>query len=241
MTVSVVLPTYNERDHIIDLLERIMGVLNERACHYQIVVVDDNSPDGTAQVIRDRFGSDDVIKLVCRNGQRGLATAVRRGVEESSGDVVILMDADCSHSPEDLPAFLDSVESYDLINGSRYLSGGGFQGHRRARYSSLMINWFLRIMLRLQTTDNTSGFLAIRRSLLERLSFDWIFHGYGDFHFRLLLDVARFSGTVFEVPVIHRLRQSGRAKTRLFRDGWGYVRSAVRIRLNEEKNEHGAP
>jgi dolichol-phosphate mannosyltransferase len=154
--------------------------------------------------------------------------------------VIVLMDADFSHQPEDLPMLLGSVDRYDLVNGSRYLSGGGFQGNLWARCSSMIINWFLRIMLDLETTDNTSGFLAIRRTLLERLSFDWIFHGYGDFHFRLLRDAARCSGTVREVPVIHRLRCSGRAKTRLFRDGWGYVRSAVKIRLGRGVDGHGA-
>jgi dolichol-phosphate mannosyltransferase len=240
MNVSVILPTYNERENIVDLVEHLKTVLDRGNYRYEIMVVDDHSPDGTARAVRDRFGRDDAVKLICRNGQRGLATAVRRGIEECRGDVIVLMDADFSHRPEDLPALLEATSRYDLVNGSRYLSGGGFQGTFRARCSSMLINWFLRVVLDLETSDNTSGFLAVRRTVLEQLSFDRIFHGYGDFHFRLLRDVARRSGTVLEVPVIHQLRHRGRAKTRLFRDGWGYVRSAVKIRLDREEGDHGA-
>jgi dolichol-phosphate mannosyltransferase len=174
------------------------------------------------------------VKLIWRNGQRGLATAIKTGIAESTGDVVVLMDADFSHSPEDVPTLLSRMDRYDLVNGSRYLPEGGFQGGFRARWSSMLINWFIRLLLGLKTTDNTSGFLAIRRSLLDRLSIDRIFYGYGDFHFRLLRDTGRLTDAICEVPVVHRFRHSGRAKTRLFRDGWGYVMSAVKIRLGLE-------
>jgi len=234
MLVSVILPTYNERDTIVELVERLAEVL-ERSRRYEIVVVDDNSPDGTARAVEDRFEQDAAVRLIRRNGQRGLATAVRRGIEESRGDILILMDADFSHRPQDLPAMLAKIDRFDLVNGSRYLPSGGFQGSLRARSSSWLINWFLRVLLRLRTTDSTSGFLAIRRSLVKKLSMKNIFYGYGDFHFRLLVDAGRHAASIGEVPVVHQFRRGGRAKTRLFRDGWGYVRSAVRIRLGLER------
>ncbi len=234
MLVSVVLPTYNERDNIVGLVERLEEVLGKDH-RYEIVVVDDNSPDDTAGAVENRFGQGDAVRLIRRNGQRGLATAVRRGIEESRGEVVILMDADFSHRPEDLPAMLSLADRFDLVNGSRYLPAGGFQGSVRARSSSMIINWFLRVLLKLQTTDSTSGFVAIRRSLLKEMPADSIFYGYGDFHFRLLLEARRHSASICEAPVVHRFRRGGRAKTRLFRDGWGYVWSALKIRLGLER------
>ena len=126
---------------------------------------------------------------------------------------------------------LSHLDRYDLVNGSRYLPEGGFHGNGRARISSTVINWFLRTVLRLETTDNTSGFLAIKRSLLDNLELDRIFYGYGDFHFRLLYQAFLRAASVKEVPVVHRIRRSGQAKTRLFGDGWGYVSSALKIRL----------
>jgi dolichol-phosphate mannosyltransferase len=234
MLVSVVLPTYNERENIVKLIEHLTEVL-EGGHPYEIVVVDDASPDGTAEAVEGRFGSSDVVRLIRRNGQRGLATAVRRGLEESRGEVIILMDADFSHRPQDLPVLLTVADRFDLVNGSRYLPTGGFQGSLRARVSSWLINRFLRSLLHLKTTDSTSGFLAIRRSLLSQLSAESIFYGYGDFHFRLLVDAGRHSASIGEVPVVHQFRRGGRAKTRLFRDGWGYVWSAIKIRLGVER------
>ncbi len=233
MKVSVVLPTYNERDNIVPLVENLCQVLTDAGVDHQIVVVDDNSPDGTADLVRGRYSGESRIKLICRNGERGLATAIRTGIAESSGDVVILMDADFSHSPRELPALLSALGDDDLVNGSRYLPSGGFQGSARARLFSMAINWYLRIVLGLKSTDNTSGFLAIRRSFLKRLNLESIFYGYGDFHFRLMYQAFRNSASFKEVPVVHHLRRSGRAKTRLFKDGWGYVISALKVRLRE--------
>jgi len=161
--VSVILPTYNERENIALLIESLSRILADVGVDYQIVVVDDDSPDGTAEVVRQRCLATGKVKLVLRNGQRGLATALKTGIGESSGDVIVLMDADFSHSPQDLPALLSEMGKYDLVNGSRYLRPGGFQGNARARIFSMAINWFLRTVLGLKTTDNTSGFLALKR------------------------------------------------------------------------------
>jgi dolichol-phosphate mannosyltransferase len=235
VTVDVILPTYNERENIVPLIESLARILMEAGIDYQIVVVDDDSPDGTAEAVRRACLAPDKVKLILRNGQRGLATAVKLGIEESSAEVVVLMDADFSHHPQDLPTILLGMGKYDLVNGSRYLSSGGFRGNRRARIFSTVINWFLRIVLGLKTTDNTNGFVAIRRSLLSGWDLSRIFYGYGDFHFRLMYNAVRDSAAVGEVPVVYRPRHRGQAKTRFIRDGWGYIWSALKIRLGLER------
>lgn len=235
MTVSVILPTYNERENIVPLIQSISRILSDAGIDYQIVVVDDNSPDGTAEAVTQRCSTWGTVKLILRNGQRGLATAAKAGIQESCGDVIVLMDADFSHDPQDLPALLWGVGEYDLVNGSRYLSPGGFRGNVLARMFSNTINWFLRIVLKLKTTDNTNGFLAVKRSLLNRWNLDRIFYGYGDFHFRLMYNASLSSAAIREVPVIYRPRSKGQAKTRFIRDGWGYVWSALKIRLGIER------
>jgi dolichol-phosphate mannosyltransferase len=234
MSVSVILPTYNERENIIPLIRSIGHILSATGVEYQIVVVDDNSPDGTAEVISQRCSAWETVNLIQRNGARGLATAVKLGIQESRGDIVVLMDADFSHNPQDLPALLREVGEYDLVNGSRYLNSGGFRGNTEARIFSNVINWFLRFILRLKTTDNTNGFLAVKRSLLNRCDLDRIFYGYGDFHFRLMHQAFLCSAAIREVPVVYRPRSKGRAKTRFIWDGWGYVWSALKIYLGIE-------
>jgi len=235
MKISVILPTYNERENIVPLIESLSNVLQADGHEYQIVVVDDESPDGTAQAVGEKFHQVDRVKLIRRNGQRGLGTAVRAGIEASSGEILVVMDADLSHDPRDVSQLVSGIGEFDLVNGSRYLDSGGFQSSAKARISSKAINWFLRLVLGLKTTDNTIGFLAVKRSLLSKLNLEGIFHGYGDFHFRLMYDASRNGASVCEVPVIHRLRRKGRAKTRLFKDGWGYVTSALKIRLGMKR------
>jgi dolichol-phosphate mannosyltransferase len=235
MKVSVILPTYNERENIIPLIESLSSVLQEGGHEYQIVVVDDNSPDGTAALVEDRFCQTDRVKLIWRNGQRGLGTAVKVGIKAASGDILVVMDADLSHDPHDVPLLISGIGEHDLVNGSRYMDTGGFQSNPKARISSMAINWFIRLVLGLKTTDSTIGFLAVKRSLLNKLNLENIFYGYGDFHFRLLYDAFRNGASVKEVPVVHRLRQRGEAKTRLFKDGCGYVISALKIRLGIER------
>jgi dolichol-phosphate mannosyltransferase len=233
--VSVVLPTYNERENIIPLIHAISAILADTGVDYQIVVVDDESPDDTAGMIAQYSFSAEQVLLIRRNGQRGLATAVKAGIQASSGDVIILMDADFSHNPEDLPKMLSGLERHDLINGSRYLHSGGFRGNLRAKLFSKAINRFLGRILNLETTDNTNGFLAMRRSVMNGWDLNRIFFGYGDFHFRLMYKAVRSSVAVREVPVVYHPRCRGKAKTRFLRDGWGYITSALKIRLGHER------
>jgi len=241
MNVAVILPTYNERENIVPLIQSLSRIMADSGIDYQIVVVDDDSPDGTADVVRQNCSTMSQVKLVLRNGQRGLATAIKAGIKASYADVVVLMDADFSHNPEDLPALLLKVGEYDLVSGSRYLHLGGFQGNARARIFSLAINWFLKITLGLKTTDNTNGFLAVKRSLLNRWDLNRIFYGYGDFHFRLMYNAIRDSAAVGEIPVVYRPREKGQAKTRFMRDGWGYVASALKILLGIEQMQQRVP
>lgn len=231
MKVSVVLPTYNERENIVDLIERLSNVFAHLNLDYEIVIVDDNSPDGTADVIREHCSLvHRPIKLLVRVNEKGLATAIRAGIHNATGDVIVLMDADFSHDPDDVRRLVILSPEHDIINGSRYLKGGGFEVRTVGRVTSFLINHFLRFVLGFRTTDNTMGFLAIKQSLLTRLDMDAIFHSYGDFHFRLMYYALRDGATVAEVPVVYKPRRSGKAKTRLLRDGWGYVVSALKLR-----------
>src|SRR5919198_6575971 len=101
--VSVVLPTYNEARNIADLVDAIGAALSGRPGGYETIVVDDDSPDGTAGVVRTRFGDRPEVCLIVRTDERGLASAVRRGIEASEGDVVAVMDTDFNHDPAMLP------------------------------------------------------------------------------------------------------------------------------------------
>src|SRR3989344_9502149 len=120
-TVSVVLPSYNEKDNIAEAIERIEKSLGPKLL--EIIVVDDNSPDGTWKVVEDL--KDSKVRLIRRMNEKGLASALSRGIKESRGSIVVWMDCDLGLPPEDLPHLVAAIESgADVAIGSRYVKGG---------------------------------------------------------------------------------------------------------------------
>src|SRR4051812_20783704 len=164
-----VVPTYNEAGNILTLIDRVGAALP--AAH--VLVVDDASPDGTADLVRGhpRFG--DVVHLLPRTGERGLGNAYRAGFEwaERYGYAVVLqLDADLSHPPESLPHLVDALAGADIVIGSRYVAGGrtvGWPWHRRV--ISRCAGWYARAVLRLPTHDPTAGFKAYRIGALNQI------------------------------------------------------------------------
>jgi dolichol-phosphate mannosyltransferase len=122
-TISLIIPTYNEKDNIVPLVERIHKALS--GCNYEIVLVDDNSKDGTIEIARG-LASKYPVKVLVRTGEKGLATAVVHGLKSASGRIIGVMDADLQHPPEVLPQLIKAVEGgADMAVASRYVPGGG--------------------------------------------------------------------------------------------------------------------
>jgi dolichol-phosphate mannosyltransferase len=240
MKVSVILPTYNESGNIGDLIAAIEAISHPEGWDTEIVVVDDNSPDGTVDAVKncqDRINDGWTtkgllqphieIKLLVRTQERGLATAIKYGILKSSGEVVVVMDTDFNHEPRMIPQMVKFLEFYDLVTGSRFVMGGGMEDMRRYYYS-LYYNLFVRMLLRLQVQDNLSGFFAIRREKLMPMNLDDIFQGYGEYFIRLLYSARRRGYRMLEVPVFYILRRHGQSKSRflsMLRDYTGCVLS----------------
>ncbi|CAO0821015.1 hypothetical protein DFAR_2070005 [Desulfarculales bacterium] len=120
--ISVVLPTYNELENIVPLVSEILARTAEAGYRVQVVVVDDNSQDGTQEALQKAFGQNQRLKLVVRQHERGLATALWQGINEAQGQVVVIMDSDFNHHPRDLVRVLGALPSR-LVIGSRYVPG----------------------------------------------------------------------------------------------------------------------
>jgi dolichol-phosphate mannosyltransferase len=209
---SIVLPTYKERDNIVELVQAIHRYLELDGFNYEVVIVDDNSPDGTADVVRAAFGGDPRVKLHVRTQERGLATALRYGAEHSEGEVLVFMDTDFNHDPAMIPQLVKFLEYYDVVIGSRFVMRGGMED--RVRYiSSFIYNLGLRFLFGTRVWDNLSGFFAIYRDKLLELDLDQIFYGYGDYFIRLLMVGWRRGWHMLEIPVFYRLRMHGHSKT----------------------------
>ncbi len=228
--VSVILPTYNESGNIIELVQRVLQATRE-INEAEVVVVDDSSPDGTAGLVRNTFVNEPRVRLHVRVGERGLASAIRKGIELSSGQTIIVMDTDFNHDPRYIPQFLKLIQYYDVVVGSRFLYGGGMYSRWRY-YASLLYNIFIRFALGIPISDKLSGFFAVRREALRKLDFDHIFYGYGDYFIRFLMTMVDLKLSILEIPVYYDNRPAGESKTMFLKEFFRYTKSVIQIRFS---------
>jgi len=222
--VSVIVPTYNERDTLPVLLRRLGAVIGRPRFDAEAVVVDDSSPDGTGEVAA-AMGVElrDVLPVVVltRPGKAGLASAVLDGSRRARGDVLLIMDSDLSHPPEVVPALLAAIAGgADIAVGSRHVPGGSiarWPAWRRA------LSWgatrLARTLLGIQVRDPMSGLFACRRALFDDVGFEGI--GY-----KLLLEllVAHRGARIEEIPYRFEERAGGSSKL-----GGGEIVNYVRL------------
>ena len=228
MKSSVILPTYNEKDNIVELTRAIFEALDGE--DFEVVIVDDNSPDGTADAVRDYYADNPQVKLHVRTEDRGLATAIRYGAEHSEGDILLFMDTDFNHDPAMLPQMIKFLEYYDIIIGSRFVMAGGMEDKFR-QFSSLLYNYGIRLMFGTPVHDNLSGFFSIYRAKLFTMDLDQIFYGYGDYFIRLLMVGHTRGYKMLEVPVFYRLRMHGHSKTQFFSTFVKYTKAILTLRV----------
>lgn len=211
--VWLIIPTYNESENIKAIITAILQVVPDTC----IVVVDDNSPDSTAEIVARMKQADERIHLIRRLGKLGYATAVVTGLQyasEHGAEFLGHMDADFSHDPQRLPALLQTVRSgADIALGSRYVPGGGVEGWSLFRQVlSRSANWLVRTLLGLPVHDCTSGFRLYRREALHRLPLERLrVEGYGFLYLSTALAI--WNGLrIAEVPIIFAERRRGKSK-----------------------------
>ena len=224
--LSIILPTYNEEGNIIPLVRDIIVTL--KSSSFEILIIDDNSPDGTAEKAKKEFHHDKRIRIFVKKKDKGLARAIMYGIQKSKGVYILVMDTDFNHNPNDIPRFLRLKGKYDLIVGSRYIPGGGMENRMRY-YASFLYNLIIRFILSLPTKDSLSGFFLIKRSLLEKINFQTTFIGYGDYFMRLIKHVHQHTKSICEVPVFYKNRFSGESKSKLIIMCFNYSRTVFNL------------
>lgn len=230
MKTSIILPTYNEKDNIVELIQAIFAVLASDSLDFEVVVVDDNSPDGTAEAVRRNFDGDGRIRLFVRTQERGLATAIRYGIDHTAGDILVFMDTDFNHDPAIIPQMIKFLEYYDIIIGSRFVMAGGMEDRFR-QFSSQLYNYAIRLLFGTPVHDNLSGFFSIYRDKLVSMDLDQIYYGYGDYFIRLLMVAHKRGYNMLEIPVFYRLRLHGHSKTQFLSIFSQYSRALLVLRL----------
>jgi dolichol-phosphate mannosyltransferase len=228
MKVSIILPTYNEAGNIIDLIDQIICNIPPD-WQYEIIVVDDNSPDHTYQIVQDAFRNNQSVVPILRTTDRGFAKSIRAGIERAQGDRVLVMDTDFTHDPVEIPKMLHVSLVYDIVSGSRFSPGGNMQDVNHY-IASLVYNWCMRLLLRTQVQDNLGGYFVVSKSKLAILPFDLIFFGYGDYFFRLLHYAQKYGLTIVEIPAEYKARKEGVSKSNFLKMLFSYTIEVFRLK-----------
>ena len=227
--VSVILPTFNEKDAIVPHVKHVLEVLRQAGYKHEVLVVDDDSPDGTANVVRNQGKKSQNIKIIVRKSNHGLGLSIGEGVRRAKGDIIIGMDADGNHDPEDIPNMLKNLRGETkLVIASRFKGSGGMKGWRML--PTFLFNAMFRLF-GLPIWDNTSGYYAIRKSDLVKLGLKKIYYGYGDYHLRLVFYAAKAGLKMIEVPTTYQARLGGVSKSKLLNMAIAYTREAYRLRF----------
>jgi dolichol-phosphate mannosyltransferase len=219
--LSVIVPTFNERENVIELAERIGACL--RDCAWELIYVDDDSPDGTADLVRQLAHKDARIRCVQRLGRRGLSSACVEGMLASSAPYLAVMDGDLQHDESLLPHMLTELKQgeTDVVIGSRYAAGGGTGDWGAARRRLSKFGTRLSRMLVPDTlTDPMSGFFMLRRPVFERAA-----RKLSNIGTKILMDLFASSPEPLrfkELPYSFRLRQAGTSKLDSL-TAWEYV------------------
>lgn len=242
--LSVILPTYDESENVGPLIDSLIHSIGSRWT-FEIIVVDDNSPDGTWKIVEEKGRLDPRVRIIRRMNERGLTSALNEGIHQARGEVVSWMDCDFQHPPEKLPSFMDKIdEGWDAVIGSRFLSFDSGD-HRLNKKGSLLdiirvhgkLSAFLSIgtrwILGFPFTDWTSGYIALKRDFFQGFKLEG---DYGEYFMILLYRIQKTNRKFIEIPYILQLRERGYSKTStgyagLIFKGIKYVIMVFRMKL----------
>lgn len=212
MENCVIVPTYNERDNVAALVYQILAL----PLDIHVVVVDDNSPDGTGKIADELAKETNKVRVIHRAGKLGLGTAYIAGFKKglAEGAVrLITMDADFSHNPSYIPQLVELANYYHITIGSRYVPGGGVVNWEvQRRFLSWGANAFARTILGLEARDCTAGFRCYHREVLQTIELDQIFSNGYSFLVEMIFKCQRKGFAVGEIPIIFANRERGDSK-----------------------------
>ncbi|MBI5574235.1 MAG: polyprenol monophosphomannose synthase [Elusimicrobia bacterium] len=208
--VLIIIPTYNERENIEKIVKQITGK------GFYLLVIDDNSPDGTGEILDKLQITNDKLQIIHREKKLGLGTAYIQGFKwalQKDFDFIFTMDADFSHSPDYLPDFLKKLADFDLVIGSRYVRGGGVRNWPiQRKFISRCGNFYAKTILQYSVNDSTSGFMGFRRQVLENMNLDEVkSEGYG-FLIEMKYRTYKLGCKIHEYPIVFADRIQGMSK-----------------------------
>jgi len=242
--ISIILPTYNESQNILDMLKSIRENLPNEVST-ETIVVDDNSPDGTGLLVEEHIRNlrkiaDHTIDVIHRKTKSGLGSAILNGIQKAKGETILVMDTDFSHPPQIIPKLIESIKKYqyDIAVASRYIKGGKIQGWSlKRKFMSKFATLIAKKGLGIDTHDPMSGFFAFKRNIIKGLNIDAI--GY---KFLLEILVKTKDVTIKEIPYTFQNRELGSSKLGIktifdyYRSVWKLYRYGKPLEKQEKRS-----
>ncbi|WP_321419158.1 polyprenol monophosphomannose synthase [uncultured Methanomethylovorans sp.] len=236
MQVSIVLPTYNEKENLTLVIQKLLNVFDDNRVKGNIIIVDDNSPDNTG-ILADQIAKrEDRVQVIHREGKMGLGTAYVTGfkhaLENNMADLVFSMDCDQSHDPAYIPDFIDMhLKGYDIVVGSRYISGGGVENwgiHRRIM--SKGANLLSSTVLGIKVKDMTTGYRCYAGTVLKDINMDSITSNGYSFLEEILFMCNKRGFIIGETPIVFIDRTLGSSKLSK-NEMWKFFLTLIRLKL----------
>ena len=224
---SIILPCYNEYGNLKIIIPKLIALFKNKS--FEILVIDDNSPDGTFIKLKKIYKKNKKIKCFIRKKNASLALSIKEGIKKSSGKIIIVMDSDYNHRPIDLKKMLNIFEkdNTDMVCGSRFLKGG-FSSTFFRHSSSLIYNYFINFLINGKNTDNLSGFFILKKKLIKKF-LNKVFYGYGEYYIRLLYYLNKQKIKIKEIPIKYGPRKYGESKSKLLTMFFLYTYYALKL------------
>lgn len=227
--ISVIMPTFNEAGNLPELIERTAKALKK---DFEIIVIDDNSPDGTSEVVKMMQHERPWLRLVIRKGKRGLPTAVQKGIKEAKGEIVSWLDCGLDMPPEKIVEMITNIPEWDIIVGSTFIKGAKDDRGSVTSIFSRAINRLCQLILDSSITDFTSGFLVAKKEVVEKTVFDGT---HGTYFIGLLYRAKKQGYKIKEVAYKLEPRKYGESKIHnpwlYFKTGLVYLKTIFSLRI----------
>jgi len=225
-SVSVILPSYNERENIEEAVDRISAALGDQLL--EIIIIDDDSPDETWKLVKEL--NREKVNLIHRKEEKGLASALAAGVEKSSGDIVVWLDCDLGIPPEEIINLIQQLNIYDVSIGSRYVKNGSDSRAKWITISSKIVNILAQIMLTNEVKDYTSGFIALKRNVVDKIKINP--QGFGEYFIEFVYRCIQEKYKIIEIGYAYGNRKGGVSKSSdnfivFIKLGFNYIKKII--------------
>ncbi len=231
MLISIVIPTYNESGNITKLIKKINEITEKNKIKNNIIIVDDNSTDGTIQEVQEFQKYQKNIKLIVRHGLLGIGTAHIDGYNQAKGDIIISIDADLSHPPEKIPLFISKIKSgYDFVMSSRYIPGGKTDKSIKYYLISKLGGYYLSKLLNINILDFSTGYRAITKEMWKKIKY-YQYSKRNVFLIESIYFAYKHQAKLAEIPIFFKDREIGESKTSLIKEAFKALILPIKLKI----------